>query len=87
MKNFDYILTDTEFEAFLLECKLRNDILFYFNKSPEKSIQVGKDEVDESQIIYTYIKSKSNNCTHVVIPDKWLNDPDYIANSINKLLL
>jgi excinuclease ABC subunit C len=30
--DFDYILTDTEFEAFLLECKLIKEIKPYFNK-------------------------------------------------------
>ncbi|MBU8918076.1 GIY-YIG nuclease family protein [Neobacillus sp. 114] len=32
LKDFDYILTDTEFEAFLLECQLIKDIKPFFNR-------------------------------------------------------
>lgn len=32
IKDFDYILTDTEFEAFLLECQLIQEIMPYFNR-------------------------------------------------------
>ena len=32
IKNFDYILTDTEFEAFMLECKLIQELKPFFNR-------------------------------------------------------
>lgn len=32
IKDFDYILTDTEFEAFLLECQLIKELKPHFNK-------------------------------------------------------
>ena len=31
IKDFDYILTDTEFEAFMLECQLIKEIKPFFN--------------------------------------------------------
>ncbi|MEH7308784.1 GIY-YIG nuclease family protein [Neobacillus drentensis] len=43
IKDFDYILTDTEFEAFMLECKLIKEIKPNFNrmmKSPQSYIYI-----------------------------------------------
>ncbi len=43
LKDFDYILTDTEFEAFMLECKLIKEIKPIFNrmmKSPQSYIYI-----------------------------------------------
>ncbi|WP_144552967.1 GIY-YIG nuclease family protein [Bacillus sp. X1(2014)] len=49
LKDFDYILTDTEFEAFMLECKLIKEIKPIFNrmmKNPQSYvyIRIHKDE-------------------------------------------
>jgi excinuclease ABC subunit C len=44
LKDFDYILTDTEFEAFMLECQLIREIKPIFNrmmKSPQAYIYIG----------------------------------------------
>ncbi|NHC39771.1 GIY-YIG nuclease family protein [Bacillus sp. MM2020_1] len=44
LKDFDYILTDTEFEAFMLECQLIREIKPIFNrmmKSPQSYIYIG----------------------------------------------
>lgn len=50
LKDFDYILTDTEFEAFMLECKLINEIKPLYNRKmknplayPYISIQLNED--------------------------------------------
>jgi len=44
VKDFEYILTDTEFEAFMLECKLIKEIKPIYNKKMK------------SPLSYTYIK-------------------------------
>jgi excinuclease ABC subunit C len=44
IKDFEYILTDTEFEAFMLECKLIREIKPMYNKKMK------------SPLSYTYIK-------------------------------
>lgn len=52
-------------------------------------IEIGKEEIDESQIIYTYLKNKSNSCKHIIIPEEWLSVPNNdisIHNILNKLL-
>lgn len=72
-----------------LQSILKSNILLYFNNEIQKKpISVGKEEFDESQIIYSYIKSKSSNCNHIIIPDKWLTSKSntFIDKGINKLL-
>lgn len=48
IKDFEYILTDTEFEAFLLECKLIKDLKPRYNKKMKNPLS------------YTYIKIDRN---------------------------
>jgi excinuclease ABC subunit C len=72
-----------------LKAALKANILFYFkNKAISSQIEIGKDEIDEAQIIYSYLKNKSNNCKHAIIKKKWLETPASINidNIINKLL-
>ena len=84
--NEKYLLTDSDPNE--VKCTLKNHILFYFNnKSLEDSLRIGKDEVDQAQIIYTYLKSKANNCKYTIISETWLNNSSYINidNAINNL--
>ncbi|MBU5486000.1 GIY-YIG nuclease family protein [Clostridium sp. MSJ-11] len=86
--NEKYILKDFDVEK--LKHILKNNILLYFNdKSLNDSIEVGRDEIDESQIIYTYLESKSNDCRYVIISEKWLKDINDIDfdHEINNLLI
>ncbi len=50
--------------------------------------EIKKEEIDDSQIIYSYIKNRSGNCRHIVVRDKWLKEPDHtrLDNAIDKLL-
>lgn len=69
---------------------LKENILLYFNQNYEEEVkELGKDEIDEAQIIYTYLKSEANNCKHIVISEKWLKDSNNIEFDIeiNKLLI
>ncbi|WP_160692226.1 GIY-YIG nuclease family protein [Clostridium sp. C2-6-12] len=83
-----YIIDDLNSEK--VKIILKNKILFYFNDEIiSNSIEVGREEIDESQIIYTYLKSKSNCCKYTIIQDKWLKSPNkdsIIYTSLNKLL-
>lgn len=50
---------------------IRSHIFVYFRElSPQESIAVGKEELDEAQIIYSYLNGSSAKST--VIPDEWL---------------
>ncbi|TDT62836.1 UvrB/UvrC motif-containing protein [Fonticella tunisiensis] len=72
-----------------LKATLKTNIIYYFNnKAKNNSIEVGREDIDEAQIIYSYLKSKSSSCRHVVISDRWLKTPDNINldRAISKLL-
>lgn len=73
-----------------LKSTLKSIILTHFNdESLKNPIKIGKEDVDEAQIIYTYLKSKASGCRNVVISKKWLNTSNNINidKAINKLLL
>lgn len=51
-------------------------------------LEVGRSEIDESQIIYSYLNNKSGSCGHVVIADSWLkpSNSSKMDKAIEKLL-
>lgn len=71
-----YLLANTSLEKLvnILKCK----ILFFFNNTSKSSIKVTRDELDEIQIIYSYIKNNTNNCKHLLISE------DFIARQDDK---
>lgn len=66
---------------------IRENILTYFNSSGQPSnLDINKDEIDEAQIIYSYLQS--NACQYLIIPEYWLyteNHPN-IDRAINELV-
>jgi excinuclease ABC subunit C len=70
-----------------LNAVIKSNILTHFNTTTfNLPIEVRKDEIDEAQIIYSYLKS--SNCNYIIIPKEWL-DSEYNANideALNKLL-
>ncbi|MEH7883968.1 UvrB/UvrC motif-containing protein [Bacillus sp. JJ1609] len=83
--DFDYILTDTEFEAFMLECKLIKELKPLFNKRMK------------SHLSYTYIGIKTDGPYRKIFitPDREENDhtlyfgpyssPIYVKKAIENL--
>jgi excinuclease ABC subunit C len=68
LKDFDYILTDTEFEAFLLECKLIKKIKPRYNKlmkSPRSYtyLKIKMDEIYPTLEV-TSSRDENSNCTY-----------------------
>ncbi|HYF81716.1 MAG TPA: UvrB/UvrC motif-containing protein [Clostridia bacterium] len=67
-----YSLEDIDFEE--LKIIMKTNVLAYFNNKTQKgSIEVDREAIDESQIIYSYLNTKPNNCRHVIIKENWLN--------------
>lgn len=68
--------------------EIRTSILTSFQEnSIGKSFMVGKEEIDEAQIIYSYLSG--SHCSYTVIPDDWLvngSNCDRLDNSIKKLI-
>lgn len=48
-------------------------------KSLQSSMDVGKNEIDELQIIYSYFKSSKNSCRHIIVPDSWVLNEDKVS--------
>lgn len=73
-----------------LKNTLKRNILLYFNKRNFKNLaEVTKEEIDESQIIHTYLKNKSNNCRYAIISKEWLISSTCninINNTLDELL-
>lgn len=64
---------------------LMENILFHFSdKTPEGSKEVLRDEIDEAQIVYSYIKNSLNNCHHAILPNKLVREE--ITKIIDNLL-
>jgi excinuclease ABC subunit C len=66
---------------------IKNQILTYFNADgPYENKKVSKDEIDEAQIIYSFLKGSGSSYT--VIPENWLKtgDNSLLENTINQLL-
>jgi len=71
-----------------LKAIFKSNIKHYFsNISVNSSFAIGKEDLDEAQIIYSYLKSNSSNCTHTIIPEKWLHaETNLDINKVDKLL-
>lgn len=70
--NKKYELKD--FNSKKLKSLFKTKILFYFNtKHLNSPTYIGKYEIDECQIIYTYLKNRLNNCSYIIIPESLLN--------------
>lgn len=89
LANFMYDNISTKKINIVGKFSLKTNILSYFNdKSLKSSLKIEKDDLDEAQIIYSYLKSKSSNCKHAVISEKWINTPNNknIDKAVAKLL-
>jgi len=63
---------------------IKTNILTYFHtESLYSSIELNRDEIDEAQIIYSYLKG--SDCSHIIIPEKWLESET--AATIDKELI
>jgi excinuclease ABC subunit C len=63
------------------------DIVSYFRRNKVKiSTEVTQDDIDEAQIIYSYLKSSS--CHYIIIPEKWLDtgNTEKVDEALGQLL-
>ncbi|MFF2911622.1 GIY-YIG nuclease family protein [Paenibacillus sp. NPDC057934] len=71
-----------------LKAKITTIIRDNFRKSPlQRSGDISRHEIDEAQIIYSYLKSSS--CSHIIIRDEWLNPENeaIMDESVGEMLL
>jgi excinuclease ABC subunit C len=66
---------------------IKEKIMTYFNRKTNSLLTyIKKEDIDEAQIIYSYLKS--NSCQYLIIPEKWLSAKQHhrIDTALNKLL-
>jgi excinuclease ABC subunit C len=81
-----YTMPNSDIES--LKLTLRNNILHYFKtEALNVLIKIGRDEIDEAQIIYSYLKSKQNNCRYIVVSEEWIDGDNnsYIDEALSIL--
>lgn len=77
-----YRLDTKQFEEQLSD--MNEKILLYFKDvEPNLSGKVSSNEIDEAQIIYSYLKY--SNCRYVIVPEKWLASDNSLC--LNESLL
>ncbi len=65
---------------------IKTNMIIHFNtKEMHSYLEVSKEDIDEAQIIYSYLKS--GNCNYMMIPENWLV-PDHadLDAALNQLL-
>jgi len=70
-----------------LKAIIQSSILTYFTPTDDSfSVEVSKNKLDESQIIYSYLKS--NSCSYAIIPQKWIDakTENLISQEISSLM-
>jgi excinuclease ABC subunit C len=78
--SYKYILAN--YDLGLLKKNIKDNLSLYLeDKCSKSSFEIGRDELDESQIIYSYLKRKSNDCNFIVIPEDFPDD-----KAVDKLL-
>ena len=54
---------------------IRESIFKYFKAVEPQPLKITKEDLDEAQIIYSYLNS--NNCKFLIIPEMWLKPKNY----------
>lgn len=75
-----YDLDETSIDQ--IKQDLKDKIISRFSDALDTPVNIGKDEIDEMHIIYSYLKSKGNTCKHIPVEEQWINDMD--SFSINR---
>ncbi|MFJ7724959.1 GIY-YIG nuclease family protein [Neobacillus sp. NPDC097160] len=69
---------------------IKTNVLAYFKNDTHTHIEVSRNDIDEAQIIYYYLKSST--CNYIVMPDNWNGiDPyikieDLLTNTLGKTI-
>ena len=70
-----------------INAMIKSTILAYFDPNERNSsILINRFEIDEAQIIYSYLKG--SNCSYIIIPEKWLEFENHVNldDAVNQIL-
>lgn len=68
---------------------IKGSILKYLKVNENKEVKkIDKQDIDQAQIIFSYLKNRKNNCKYILIPNSWIKRSGEIRldNGIDKLL-
>lgn len=79
-----YNFRNTDFKQ--VRSAIKTKLLTHFHTTENSPIVISKDDIDEAQIIYSYLKG--SNCSYEIIPEKWLKprNNSEIDEALSKLL-
>lgn len=68
---------------------IKNSVLEHLRANERKQrTNVNKQDIDQAQIIFSYLKNRKNNCKYIIIPNSWFKDKsgNKLDEGIDKLL-
>lgn len=69
------------------ETIVKTAVLSVFNPSAaDTAPEITREELDEAQIIYSYLKTGSGKCSHFVVPEQWLDPASPDTPKLQELL-
>lgn len=77
-----YIAEDTSMDQLRQEIRFHIVDRFALNVDP-LPVEIGKHEIDEAQIIYSYLTGSS--CRYIIIPEEWL-DPEECCTMLDEAI-
>jgi excinuclease ABC subunit C len=72
-----------------IRSNIKHSIMEHFDLSDNKEMKTfDKQDIDQAQIIFSYLKNRKNDCSYILIPNSWLKEGKGIRlnNGIDKLL-
>ena len=81
---FSEIYADKDVNRESRAAAISANILKYFTLSPSPTADLTRDEIDEAQIIYHYLKS--SQCRYIIISETWLESKVLLKNEIRKFV-
>jgi excinuclease ABC subunit C len=70
--------------------KICSSVKDCFNSEKGKSsMEIGREDIDEAQIIYSYLKGSGNNGKHITIPATWIKTQvnDKLKKAVEEMVI
>lgn len=84
---FSNIIEKKDIDNVQLISEIKQWVLYYFSNKHNKSEQINKQNVDKSQILYSYLRNKKD-CMYTIIREAWINNKnqDKLNHILEKLV-
>jgi excinuclease ABC subunit C len=68
-----------DFSSDEIKRELKDKILSHFSDDLDTPAVIGKNEIDEIHIIYSYLKSKVSTCKYMPVQEQWIKNMDSLS--------